>query len=95
MISNPLDALFRFTFSRPEHAVPLLRSNLPAELAQRIDWSTLALQPGSFVDPELGLRHTDLLFSATLDGHGALLYLLVEHQSTPDPLMVARVDRSG
>jgi predicted transposase/invertase (TIGR01784 family) len=91
--SSPHDALFRFMFSRPEHAAPLIRSRLPPELARSVDWSSLELQPGSFVDRELEWRHTDLLFGAKLDGRDALVYVLVEHQSTPDPLMPLRVLR--
>jgi Putative transposase, YhgA-like len=38
-------------------------------------------------------RYSDLLFTAPLDGRGAFVYLLVEHQSSTDPLMAFRMLR--
>jgi predicted transposase/invertase (TIGR01784 family) len=90
---NPHDALFRFTFSQPEHAAALLKSNLPAAIAEQIEWSTLALEPGSFVDEQLAWRHSDLLFTVNLEGRETFIYLLIEHQSSPDPQMAWRVLR--
>lgn len=61
-----------------------------------IDWQTIQREAGSFVDPELAHRHTDLLFSVQLRDPGKrdtrlLLYLLLEHQSTNDPDMPLRM----
>jgi predicted transposase/invertase (TIGR01784 family) len=94
MISNPHDALFRGVFSQPEHARGTLRAIVPVALAEALDWSTLTLQPGSFVDSALRQQHTDLLYSATWrDGGEALVHLLFEHQSTPptEGLMALRL----
>jgi hypothetical protein len=88
---NVHDALFKSTFSDTHHAEGALQSALPTALTGRIDWSTLELEPGSFVDEDLKDRHTDLLFSASLAGRRALLYLLYEHQSKPHPLMPFRL----
>ena len=49
--------------------------------------------PGSFVDEALKWRHSDVLFTAPLDGHDAFVYVLVEHQSSDDPLMAFRMLR--
>jgi predicted transposase/invertase (TIGR01784 family) len=91
MTSTPHDALFKATFSQPEHAAGALRAVLPAALAARIDFATLATVPGSFIDEALAGRHTDLLFSARLAGRRAFLYLLFEHQSDPPALMPYRL----
>ena len=64
---------------------------LPAEVGRRIDWATLQLMPGTFVDAQLGELRTDLLFSARMDGREVRLYLLLEHQSTVDPRMPLRL----
>jgi hypothetical protein len=61
---GPDDALSRHELSRPERAAAELADVLPAELAARIEWSTLRLEPGSFVDPGPAGRATDLPFSA-------------------------------
>src|SRR5262249_15450593 len=59
-----------------------------------LDWPSLAHCSGSFVDPALKTRHSDLLFSAAWRGGGdALLYLLFEHQSTTEALIAFRLLR--
>lgn len=78
------DALFRHTFSDPHHAAALLQDILPADLSRALDWTTLALVPGTFVDAALRQRCTDLLFSALVAGHGVLLYVVLEHKSHDD-----------
>lgn len=93
MVDNPHDAFFKLVFSQPEHAAGELRAVLPPELAGRFDWSTLALCPGSFVDEAFAQSHTDLLFSAMLDGCPTLLYFLFEHLSTVQPLVPFRLLR--
>jgi hypothetical protein len=90
---TPHDALVKAVFSDPAHAAGELRHVLPAAVSARIDWSTLALCSGSFVDEALRGRHTDLLFSAKCGATSVLLYVLFEHQSTDEPLMAFRVLR--
>jgi len=92
-VSTPHDALFKFVFSQPEHAASELRAVLPSDVAARLDWSSLRLVPESFVDAQLKERHSDLLFSVSWAGRPALLYLLLEHQSSTDPLMAFRMLR--
>ncbi|MDC3952389.1 Rpn family recombination-promoting nuclease/putative transposase [Polyangium jinanense] len=91
MTDNPHDALFQYVFSNPEHAAPALRSMLPAALAEKVDFSTLVLAPGHFVDPELDGHRSDLLFSARIAGRDALIYVLWEHQSYVDTWLLLRL----
>jgi hypothetical protein len=93
MPNNVHDALFKATFSQIEHAEGELKLLLPPKLVARIDFKSLTLCPGSFVDQELAERHTDLLFSANIAGRAAFVYVLFEHQSTVDPLMPFRLLR--
>lgn len=93
MVDNPHDAFFKLVFSQPEHAAGELRSVLPADLASRIAWDTLVLNPGSFVDDAFGQSHTDLLFGAKIDGRDALIYYLFEHLSTVVPHIALRLLR--
>jgi predicted transposase/invertase (TIGR01784 family) len=94
MPPSPHDALFKAIAGQIEHARALLRSLLPPAVAEALDWQTLALCPGSFVDPVLRGRHADLLFSLTWHGgEAALVYVLFEHQSTSDELMPFRLLR--
>jgi hypothetical protein len=88
---NPHDALFRKTFSNPEHAAAELRAVLPPALLAKLDLSTLQLASGSYVDEELASSQSDLLFSVQIQGRAALLYVVFEHQSTVDGLMPFRI----
>jgi len=93
MPHTPHNGLFTATSSQVEHAAGELRAILPPALAAHLDFSTLTLCPGSFVDEALSRRHTDLLFTALFAGRPALVYLLFEHQSTVDPRMPFRMLR--
>jgi predicted transposase/invertase (TIGR01784 family) len=65
---------------------------LPEQLVKQLDLEALELEKGSFVDQKLRQRHSDLLFRTTLkSGPDAWLYLLFEHQSTPEALMPFRL----
>ena len=90
---TPHDALYKSVFQHPENAAAELRHVLPAEHVAAIDWSTLKLEPGSYVDEALADQHSDLLFSATAHASGerVFVYLLFEHQSTAEPRMALRL----
>ncbi|MCA8954395.1 MAG: Rpn family recombination-promoting nuclease/putative transposase [Planctomycetes bacterium] len=83
-MTSPHDALFRWTFSSPEHAGPLLRALLPAALANGIDWGDMTAIPGTRVDGDQREERSDLVFATKLRGRPALLCLLLEHKSRPD-----------
>jgi predicted transposase/invertase (TIGR01784 family) len=86
------DSLFKFAFSRAEHAASAVRAILPARIRGLIDFDAFTLQPGSFVDVELKARHTDVLYRTRLRARDDLLvYVLFEHQSTPDHSMPLRM----
>jgi predicted transposase/invertase (TIGR01784 family) len=91
MPTSPHDRLFKKTFELPENAAGELQAVLPAPLVAAIDWSTLRLEPGSFVDDDAREHHTDLLFSAVVRETRAYVYILFEHQSSPDPWMPLRM----
>jgi predicted transposase YdaD len=92
-VAQPHDALFRFVFGKPVHAASELRAVLPAPLAHRLDLSGLHPVNGSFVDEELTNRHCDVLMRTRLDGREAFVYVLIEHQSSPDRMMPLRMLR--
>jgi predicted transposase/invertase (TIGR01784 family) len=92
-VSTPHDALFKYVFSTPESAVAELRAVLPSDLSARLEWSALRPVPASFVDEHLSARHADLLFAVPYEGREAFLYVLLEHQSSNDPLMAFRLLR--
>ncbi len=90
---NPHDSLFKYVFSEPGEAAALLEGILATGVVQQIKLTEIAPVAGSFVDEELAARHSDILFEVPLaSGCGtAFIYLLMEHQSTPEPGMAGRL----
>jgi predicted transposase YdaD len=81
-ISNPHDRFFREVFSRLELSREFLSKQLPPAIAASLDFSTLDLRPGSFLDEELQQYYSDLLFRVKLQtGRPAYVYVLLEHKS--------------
>lgn len=94
MSRNHHDLLLRAIFGQPQHAAAELRAVLPAELLEKLDLDRLMPIEASFIDAELRSSCADLLFTAPYRSGGeALLYLLIEHQSTLDPWMPLRLLR--
>jgi predicted transposase/invertase (TIGR01784 family) len=91
MTAKPHDALFKAAFEAPEHAAGVFRSLLPPTVEGALAWDTVRHEPGSFIDPDLADRHSDLLFSIEVRETRAYLYLLLEHQSTNDDDMPLRM----
>ncbi len=83
-MATPHDSLFRDTFGKTEHAVPLLRALLPSVLSNAIDWHSLQPFPEPQVDERQDTQQSDLLFTLRIAGRPALLYLLCEHKARPD-----------
>lgn len=85
-ISNPHDKFFKETFTRLEVARDFFANYLPEGVTTVLNLDTLALQSGSFIDPDLQEQFADLLYRVTLhDDSEAYLYILLEHKSYPDP----------
>jgi predicted transposase/invertase (TIGR01784 family) len=92
-LTNPHDALFRFTFSQVDHAEGLLRFLLPKRFIAEIDWTELHAYPTATADQSLRLHHADLLFQARVrGGHEPVLFLL-EHKSAPDEALMRQLHR--
>ena len=72
---QPHDKLFKQSFGDPATAAAFLREQIPEELTEAIDWDSLQLESGSFVDSTFRASESDLLFSAALDESPAYLYL--------------------
>ena len=85
-LSNPHDRYFRETLANPQAARDFLRYYLPAEVAALLDpTETPELMKDSFVDPELRIYFSDLLYKVQLlDGKEAYAYLLLDHKSYPE-----------
>jgi hypothetical protein len=88
--SQPHDSLIKWTFKQGPHAVGLLKAVLSQEELATIDLSTLRVEDGSYVDPALSHRHSDLVLSARMHGERVHFYTLVEQQRDIEAWMVLR-----
>lgn len=88
---NPHDRLFRAAMQYPQVAREFLDSHLPDEIKVKLDFSSITVCPNSFIDEELKLLQSDVLFKARVAGEEACFYTLVEHQSKPDKMMPFRL----
>ncbi|MBK8252045.1 MAG: Rpn family recombination-promoting nuclease/putative transposase [Polyangiaceae bacterium] len=88
---HPHDTLVRRVFGNPKHARGELQHLLPKALSARINWSTLKVEPGAFVDEALKASYSDLLFSVELDGSKTFIYLLLEHLARPQRFLLFRL----
>jgi predicted transposase YdaD len=89
---RPHDHLFRASFSHVESAALFLREVLPEPVSRACRWEELQAIPGKMIDDELNELESDLLYQVPLEGEGdALVYVLFEHQSTPDRWMPLRL----
>ena len=96
-IHQPHDHLFKRVFGAPAEAASFLQARLPRRLSRSLHWPTsLKRRPASFVTPDLRGSASDLLFEIRYAEPGAAqaplwLYLLFEHQSTPDYWLLLRL----
>jgi predicted transposase/invertase (TIGR01784 family) len=89
-LTNPHDLLVKATLSHPEAIQEFAKAYFPADILKRVDLPSLKLTNKSYVTEELREFHNDLLFSFTIDKQPGYAFFLLEHQSTPDPLMALR-----
>ncbi|MBM9538599.1 Rpn family recombination-promoting nuclease/putative transposase [Desulfobulbus alkaliphilus] len=90
-IANPHDKLIKQILGEPENAASFLAANLPAELVSHLDLKTLTVVQASFIDAQFTQSEADLLFSVTIANRPGYVYLLIEHQSSPDVWMKLRL----
>ena len=89
-ISQPHDGFFKNVLSNVEVAKDLLQAYLKPAITQRIKWDTLRLANKSFTDERLAQLHSDVVYACQIDEKGNYIYILVEQQTTPDPLLPFR-----
>ena len=92
-IHHPHDSMVRAVLGDLAEAMSFLQQHLSPDVSQALNWSTLKLVEGSFVDEDLRDSEADLLYEVEQGaGEGSLwLYILLEHQSTPDRWMRFRL----
>lgn len=87
------DAVFKTFMCHPDTARDFLEFHLPASLRQLCDLGSLKLESGSFIEENLRAYYSDILWSLkTAEGEG-FIYVVIEHQSSPDAHMAFRLMR--
>ena len=93
-VNNIHDTLFRQTMSHKDVAVDFLRNYLPAGVARHLLFETLTVAKDTFVASDLREHYSDMLYSVRFaGGKKALVYMLFEHKSTPDPFVTLQLLR--
>ena len=67
--------------------------HLPADLRSLCDLNTLQLESGSFIEEDLRAYYSDVLYSLEINNKTGYIYVLIEHQSSPDKQMPFRLMR--
>lgn len=91
-VNTPHDRLFQFAFEDLEVARGEFDAVLPEILRRELDLTALKVEPTRFVEEDLSARYCDVLYRAPVRGGGeAFLWILLEHQSSDDPMMGLRL----
>jgi len=91
IITNPHDQFFRKSMENTRVAREFLLTHLPADIKSLVDFSALEIQLRSNANAIRRESTVDVLFKTRIANHEAYIYLLLEHQSSPDPFMAFRV----
>jgi predicted transposase YdaD len=90
-IWKPHDRLFKQLLGEPQNAMSFLESNLPRELTSLMDLGALEVLQESFIDEQFKQSEADLLLSTPIANRPGYVYILFEHQSSPDAFMALRL----
>jgi predicted transposase/invertase (TIGR01784 family) len=86
-IHQPHDGLFRAALSDIRVVQEFVTCYFPSHLRNAFNLDTLKLQPQSYIDGQLKRTQSDVLYQAEIQEEQGYLYLLLEHWSTPKPLI--------
>ena len=91
LLKQPHDKFFRATFGQLKVASDFLSNYLPSDLLNIIDMSTLETQNGTFLDEDLKEEFSDLLFKVSINNKDSYIYMLFEHKSYRDRMVIFQV----
>lgn len=93
IIHNVHDKFFKTSMSNVKVAQDFFKYYLPENIQAQLDFNTLELQPGSYIDKAFQATASDILYKIKflIESRNAYLYILAEHQSSVDYLMPFRL----
>ena len=86
IIPIPHDALFKQFLTDPKVAKDFLETYLPDKIKNLCNFSTLKLEPGSYVEKNLRQHFSDIVYSLKISETDSYIYTLIEHLTTPKKL---------
>ncbi|MEM6275260.1 MAG: Rpn family recombination-promoting nuclease/putative transposase [Myxococcota bacterium] len=96
MTDKPHDRYAKRLLQRPEIAADVLRFILPETLAAALDLASIESAGNELVDDRLQQIEPDIVLKMqTVNGEHALLFVVLEHQSSVDPWMAYRMNRDA
>lgn len=90
LIRHPHDRFAKLLLSDIKVAKAFLSQHLPADLKHKVSLSDLQPCKGTFVDKAYREHLTDILYKTKIMKQEGYIYFLIEHQSSPDPMMAFR-----
>jgi predicted transposase/invertase (TIGR01784 family) len=91
--STPHDYGFKGAMQDIRVAKQFLQTFIPTRITRLISWDSVKIEKESFVDKHLQMKASDILYSTKFKERLGYIYLLIEHQSTPDKKMPFRLLR--
>ena len=88
---SPHDKLFKLSMQEKQVATDFFKQHLPVGIQKLLQFDTLHLEAESFIDQEQREHFSDVLYSVVIDDNPGYLFVLAEHQSTPDRFMPFRL----
>ena len=86
------DHSYKHLFKEPTMVRDLLLGFVPGQWVQSLDFSTLEHVGSTFVSDDLREREDDMVWRLKfVDQTWLYVYLLLEFQSKPDPMMALRI----
>ena len=89
-IHHPHDSFFKDAVSDITVSRDLLKAHLDPEIQKVMQWETLRMSDRSFIDEQLHAFYSDMVYTCQVDNGSAQLYIVIEHQYTPDPTLPFR-----
>lgn len=68
VISSPHDRFFKSVLSEKDSVIQLIKSYVPKEICEHLDFESLEAVPISFIDNELNQRESDVIYQANFRG---------------------------
>jgi predicted transposase/invertase (TIGR01784 family) len=91
-INFPHDHYFKSMMVKPKIIKEFFQQYLPVEIKNLLNFATIKHQNSSYISDELKKQEADLLFSVKMNNNQpGYIYILLEHQSTPDKFLAFRI----